>query len=571
MNEKTKKTTSSHKQKKRAALSIFLVVAILITAAFAFLSATDSKTNVFTIGSVDIQLWEDFDTDGNGTAETYDASETNKSLSMGNIIPGQTVAKRPYVKNTGNNDAWVYLAVSVPTSANVYRESINDAVALSSTQQEINIKAFAVQDGYGASENDTSREVYNAYFDHALKENAFGGQSKENADEKLFVLNDLNEAYAPSGDSKWTLLETYPMDGKVYFVYGYNELLAAQTGITDDLFTSVTLNTNIGEVEASASDTPSGSGTSLDPKEDDIFTASVVPDGVTITTPDGAVYAAGDTVPETSKIVDGTIIEDGDYYYAYNRVFIYDEWDDEGNLIIGWDEPVINSEVYNGEFNGWGVRVKDPTKSSYGSLYLNLGSADGPEPLRFLDFCFAGCSNMETPPKLPNGIISLDGTFTDCESMTTTPNIPETVKVIFGTFENCGKITKAPVLPDGLVTMEYMFIHCASLTEMPNIPASVINMEGAFCDCPALTTVQDIPVGVENMMSTFCGCSSLTTAPTIPSSVTNIESVFEGCSLLSGKVTINANPTSYSHWASETNITGVIGETTMAQTLMAAK
>ena len=566
MNEKTKKTTSSHKQKKRAALSIFLVVAILITAAFAFLSATDSKTNVFTIGSVDIQLWEDFDTDGNGTAETYDASETNKSLSMGNIIPGQTVAKRPYVKNTGNNDAWVYLAVSVPTSANVYRDSINDAVVLSTTQQEINIKAFAVQDGYGASENDTSAEVYNAYFNEAFKDSALGTKATENTDEKLFVLNGLDTiTYAPSADSKWTLIETYPMDGKVYFVYGYNELLAAQNGETDSLFTSVTLNANIGEVKASDSDTTSGT------KEDDIFTSSVVPDGVTITTPDGTVYAEGTATPATSKIVDGTIIEDDDYYYAYNRVFIYDEWDDEGNLIIGWDEPVINSEVYNGEFNGWGVRVKDPTKTEYGKLYSAINTTDGEQPLRFLDFCFAGCTNMETPPELPDGIISLDGTFTDCESMTKTPNIPSTVKVIFGTFENCGSITDAPVLPDGLVTMEYMFIHCASLTEMPNIPASVINMDGAFSDCPSLTTVRDIPVGVENMMSTFCGCSSLTTAPTIPSSVTNIESVFEGCSLLSGEVTINANPTSYSHWANETNITGVIGETTMAQTLMAAK
>ena len=55
------KTTNKSRQKKRAFISIFLIVAILIGGAFAFLTATDSKTNVFTIGKVDISLWEDFD------------------------------------------------------------------------------------------------------------------------------------------------------------------------------------------------------------------------------------------------------------------------------------------------------------------------------------------------------------------------------------------------------------------------------------------------------------------------------------------------------------------------------
>ena len=61
-----KKTTN---KKRERIISALLVLAILVTTAFAFLSATDSKTNVFTIGKVDIQLQENFDTDLSGQIE----------------------------------------------------------------------------------------------------------------------------------------------------------------------------------------------------------------------------------------------------------------------------------------------------------------------------------------------------------------------------------------------------------------------------------------------------------------------------------------------------------------------
>ena len=76
---------------------------------YAFLSASDTAINTVTIGKVAIdvveRLWnESPDSDGDGIP---DAAE--------NIMPNQIITKDPNIKNIGNNDAWVYLSVQIPT------------------------------------------------------------------------------------------------------------------------------------------------------------------------------------------------------------------------------------------------------------------------------------------------------------------------------------------------------------------------------------------------------------------------------------------------------------------------
>ena len=153
MDSKTKKRTP--KQQRKAVLSVLLVVAILITTAFAFLSATYSKTNVFTVGSVDIEFLELF----NG--KTYGKGETPDPVN--NIIPGQKIDKKPYIKNTGDNEAYVYFTVKVPIASD------DDIKANNFDRLDIPVTAYAIQKGYKDAQNAT--DTWNLYFN---KNTSFG-------------------------------------------------------------------------------------------------------------------------------------------------------------------------------------------------------------------------------------------------------------------------------------------------------------------------------------------------------------------------------------------------------------
>lgn len=90
--------SSKSKKGLKNIVSFLLVAAILITGALAYLTATDSKENKFTVGNVSIELTEPNWNEENGK----------------NIVPGETIAKDPQIENTSLNDAYVYIMVTVP-------------------------------------------------------------------------------------------------------------------------------------------------------------------------------------------------------------------------------------------------------------------------------------------------------------------------------------------------------------------------------------------------------------------------------------------------------------------------
>lgn len=90
---------------------------IAVSGVVAYLTDTETATNNFTIGNVDIELIE---------PSWDDATDTNKNDVPDfaeNLVSNQTVAKDPKVKNVGNNKAYVYLTVEVP------KESVVTAAA----------------------------------------------------------------------------------------------------------------------------------------------------------------------------------------------------------------------------------------------------------------------------------------------------------------------------------------------------------------------------------------------------------------------------------------------------------
>ena len=281
MDTKKKRTPN---QKKKAIVSVLLMVAILITGAFAFLSATDSKTNVFTVGNVKIKLSEEFDTNQNGSIEktndendeVYNASETQVSL-KGEILPGQKVIKRPYVENTGKNKAWVYITVGIPTtnSDNTFRNKDTGETSITGQNVDIPIQAYAIQENY--ANKTTYKDVWNAYFADKVTD-TFGAEvtDAKTLSERVPLFEILNKTRfnEPISDNisvddnipndDWEKIgitvdgqekSYYKAANYDYYVFAYKTLLdptadgAEQLNRTSDVFEGVRLLKDIGEAQ----------------------------------------------------------------------------------------------------------------------------------------------------------------------------------------------------------------------------------------------------------------------------------------------------------------------------------
>ena len=86
---------------KRKIITTFIIILIIIIAVggvFAYLTSTDTKTNVFTVGRVKIELTE----------------PNFVPASAQDIRPGDEVNKNPQIKNIGTNAAYVYMKVEEP-------------------------------------------------------------------------------------------------------------------------------------------------------------------------------------------------------------------------------------------------------------------------------------------------------------------------------------------------------------------------------------------------------------------------------------------------------------------------
>ena len=106
--------TKSTSTKKKVVVCLCMALILAITGAIAFLTSTDSKTNVFTIGKVDIDLIEDFYVNNNGTIDANETFNEDQPAKFQNVQPSQEILKKPRVKNDGNNDAYVFLKVTMP-------------------------------------------------------------------------------------------------------------------------------------------------------------------------------------------------------------------------------------------------------------------------------------------------------------------------------------------------------------------------------------------------------------------------------------------------------------------------
>ena len=180
---------------KKKLTAIFLCIALvaiaIVGASMAYFTDTKEATNTFTVGNVKIkllesslhrenagiangqtstsELWSDVAKEGSGNTSKYKAGDTfytdeqieanAETYTCENIqlIPGRSYHKMPYVKNVGNNDAYIRIRVMIP-------EDLDTAVLNSSmyTSSAINKNEFTKAfDQTGSAERDNIK--YNVY------------------------------------------------------------------------------------------------------------------------------------------------------------------------------------------------------------------------------------------------------------------------------------------------------------------------------------------------------------------------------------------------------------------------
>lgn len=226
-----------------------------------------------------------------------------------------------------------------------------------------------------------------------------------------------------------------------------------------------------------------------------------------------AIYSAGQEFPDTVNL--GDVYVYGDYEYRYKQFYDarYSQW-----LKRAWD------------LEGWGVRVLDTAKTTYGPI---LESING-EPLTNMDATFYDCQLLENTTAIPSSVKIMEYTFGECWALTDLSDLalPIGLTDMAYTFNNCMNIVTAPAIPNSVTDMFNTFHRCKSLTAAPVLPDSLKDMGCTFQDCETITNAPVIPNGVGRMTSAFSGCKSLTTAPILPDSVTSVDSIFQDCSSL---------------------------------------
>lgn len=98
-------------KKKIVALCLCVALAVVAIggATLAYFTDTDKETNTFTVGNVKIDLIEQ-----QKGANGLEAFAQDKALVPGKSNDGNAVSKIVTVKNTGKNDAWVWVDLKIP-------------------------------------------------------------------------------------------------------------------------------------------------------------------------------------------------------------------------------------------------------------------------------------------------------------------------------------------------------------------------------------------------------------------------------------------------------------------------
>lgn len=140
------------KNKRKGLLAVLLVMVIAVASISAYFTDTETVTNTFTIGEVDIEL-----TEPNWDA-LPDANDNEIPDVAENIVPSQIIIKDPKVTNVGINDAFIFVEVEVPYASIITVQDNGTRNAKTETE----LFTYTVNNGWvelGTGTKDTTKKV----------------------------------------------------------------------------------------------------------------------------------------------------------------------------------------------------------------------------------------------------------------------------------------------------------------------------------------------------------------------------------------------------------------------------
>ena len=298
----------------------------------------------------------------------------------------------------------------------------------------------------------------------------------------------------------------------------------------------------------------------------------------------------------------GDIYLFGDYEYRYNYVYVIIPGDDPLNEFqtYGWIPNTTAASIVDYEMSvGWGVAVRDRSKTEYNPILNNINKSPVvhlvgtfancqnlesislviPENTVHLVLTFACCYNLKTVDMIiPNGVISMESAFSGCKSLNLSSQsslrLPNSLIYANNAFFQCQSLTVAPDMSNcfNLKSAHRMFGFCEKLTSAPNLTncsnvedigamflkcsqlkvapqishmTNLMSMSKAFCYCTSLEVAPVIPESMNEhglaMTSAFSDCLSLKEAPVIPSCVTSLTWCFNACNSIQNVIEINTD------------------------------
>lgn len=180
-------------------LAILLVVALIATVAIsgtlAYLTDRDAEVNIFTVGNVEIEVEENF----NQGEE---------------LMPGVSVTKEVSIKNTGDNDAWIWYSYAVP----VLPGSMGDLIEV--THESVGSDWVELRTPYTMTIEGETYNVYTVGWNAVVAPNASTGMgmSKVTLNRWIdFNVNDGNWYHVYGGNTT----QIMDVDNARVYVTGY--------------------------------------------------------------------------------------------------------------------------------------------------------------------------------------------------------------------------------------------------------------------------------------------------------------------------------------------------------------
>lgn len=314
-----KKEKKTNKRTKRGAIAALCLAGVLaITGAFAFLSDSESAINRFSFA----------DENGEQTVDVR-IDEPNWHEEDGkDILPLETVTKDPQVVNQGENDAYAFVTVLVPTAKEI---KLNDNAGGVYTEHDVELFAYEVNEGWTEISETTGKVAVDAahQFSSKLADGSSISRSpvllNTNTVDGIIVPQAITNRDAANSNIYYTA-HTY-----AYAVDGMTKITSGDT--TTPVFDYVTM-INIAD------------GARVKKTLEEVKAGLVAEEGTTIEIVDDTIVATKDSASQVIyKTVDDAVVDmNGNIQYKVTSQFSVDD-----NINVYVNTYAIQADNVNGD------------------------------------------------------------------------------------------------------------------------------------------------------------------------------------------------------------------------------